>query len=410
MSDTNAHNKRTTGRGLRAASFLIVMAMVRMREFSFLDRPSTGWSTFTEIRTENNTTRMLIDSVVMEKQGAFNSSSATDTTFPTRSKNSKTCVTPELIGNWSHAKIRNFTHAYCCDRHKENPGDRHYCQDRNSSSDGSFFQGSHTGLAWTPGGGCEKKCRRNFRDKYVWKSPNLPPWNPTEFCQLLGPHRRIIMIGDSTMSQAAATLMNAVHGLCQTQLFFFMVDTLIKKAFGVLNRGPHWLEIVQNHSITHDGDIVVLTVGAHIVHERDLYKVSDLVLQQIVAMKAERPSVTVIYKTQQPGGCTPEIANLSLSPLQAGATFDFSRRHNFNYPHFYNYDSTVIGNLQEFGIPYLDMRMLYSRSDAHPSSKRRNLPIDCLHLCSPGPLDMFAILFLHLLKNNFAVSQCAFEY
>jgi hypothetical protein len=410
MSDNNALNKRT--RGLQVASFFTLMAMVRMREFSFLFRPSsTGWSTFTAIRPEDNATSIFISSVVMEKHGELNSSSVIGTTFSdTRSKNRKTCVTPELIGNWSHAKFRNFTHAHCCDPYKENRGDRYYCQDRNSMLNGNYFEGSHAGLAWTPGRGCEKKCRRHFRDEYVWKSPNLPPWNPTEFCQLLGPHRRIIMIGDSTMSQAAATLMNAVHGLCQTQLMFFMVDTLIKKPFGVLNRGPHWLEIVRNHSITHDGDIVVLTVGAHIVHERDLYKVSALVLQQIVAMKAERPSVTVIYKTQQPGGCTPEIANLSLSPLQVGATFDFSRRHNFNYPHFYKYDNTVIGKLQELGIPYLDMRMLYSRSDAHPSSKRRNLPIDCLHFCSPGPLDMFAILFLYLLKNNFAVSQCTFEY
>ena len=274
----------------------------------------------------------------------------------------------------------------------------------------SIFEGSRTGLAWMYGNGCERKCRRNFVDRFEWKSPNLPQWNPAEFCRLLGPHRRILMIGDSTMTQAATTLMNAVHGYCQTQLINFIVDTLINEELGVLNRGPHWLEIVRNESITRDGDIVVLTVGAHISRKQDLYNVSDLVLQQIMAMKVERPSLIIIYKTQQPSGCTRKIANLSLSPLQAGESFHFGPGNHFNHPLLYEYDKTVICHLQELGIPFLDMRMLFSRSDAHPSSKRRTRLMDCLHFCSPGPLDMFAILFLRLLQHNFTVSQCLFKY
>jgi hypothetical protein len=347
----------------------------------------------------------------IEKNAASNSLPLTETLCSYNMK-IKTCVTPELIGHWQFERFRNFTHAHCCDPNIEFPGDRHYCQVRNYSTRirPSFLEGSQTGLAWMLGNGCEWKCRRRFRDEFVWKSPNLPEWNPSEFCQLLRSHRRIIMIGDSTMSQAATTLMNAVHGWCQTQLVYFVVDTLIKEEFGALNRGPHWLEIVRNHSITRDGDIVVLTVGAHIANKSDLYNVSNLVMQQIVAMKVERPSLIFVYKTQQPGGCTPRIANVSLSPLQAGETFNFSGGVRFNHHFFYEYDKTVICHLQELGIPYLDMRMLFSRSDAHPTSKLATRLQDCLHFCSPGPLDMFAILFLRLLQSNFTVSQCVFEY
>jgi hypothetical protein len=171
-------------------------------------------------------------------------------------------------------------------------------------------------------------------------------------------------------------------GVCSTQFEFFLSDTLIKESYGAMSRGWHWLDLARNQSIAHDGDILVLTVGAHIARKDDMYNVSNVVLNQIVAMKKERPSLTIIYKTQQPGGCTAEIANVSLSPLEVGEKFVFvqktRRNHNHNHPLFYDYDKAVIRRLQELDIPFLDMRMLYSRSDAHPSSKTPN-PNDCLH-------------------------------
>jgi hypothetical protein len=419
MHDKKTHKKKYA----YSIAVMLILAAMNLFRFSFRGNNTkrnhdggayNGTWPVSTLRTpsqaEDKSTNLL-SSVRIEKLGALAPSSVRLTHFSCNT-NHKTCVTPELVGQWQYEEFRNFTNNHCCDPNHEYPGDRHFCQDRNSSSlrHPSVFEGSNTGLAWMLGNGCEKKCRRTFRDKYVWKSPNLPQWNPTEFCQLLGPYRRIIMIGDSTMSQAGATLMNAVHGWCQTQLVYFIVDTLINEEFGVLNRGSHWLEIARNHSITRDGDIVVLTVGAHIVNMIDLYNVSDLVLQQITAMKVERPNLTILYKTQQPGGCTHTIANLSLSPLQAGETFDFGSGYHFNHPLLYEYDKRVICHLQALGIPFLDMRMLFSRSDAHPSSKRPRRPKDCLHFCSPGPLDIFAILFLRLLQNNFAVSPCMFEY
>ena len=97
---------------------------------------------------------------------------------------------------------------------------------------------------------------------------------------------------------------------------------------------------------------------------------------------------------------------MSLSPLEVGKTFNSiaGRKVRFNHAFFYEYDNIVIRRLQELEIPFLDMRMLYSRTDAHPSSRLSvrmcRFDCDCLHFCVPGPLDALAILFLH-----FAVSQ-----
>jgi hypothetical protein len=327
--------------------------------------------------------------------------------------NNKACVTPELIGQWRYMKNRRFTNRHCCDRHLQYPWEHEFCGHQTFSgftmvnfTMQDIEQGPHSHLAFMQGEGCGKRCRDNFQDHYVWESPNLPQWNPLEFCQLLGPTRRVIMIGDSTMAQASSTLINAVHGWCQTQLAFYVSDSLIHEKYGSHNRGWHWLTIARNESLVRDGDIVVLTVGAHIPGRYNLYNVSEVVLEQISRMKDERPSVTIVYKTQQPGGCTKEIANLTQSPLEVGANFVFEDTVTYNHPLLYEYDKSVLRRLQQRNIPFLDMRMLFSRSDAHPSSKERTNPIDCLHFCAPGPLDMFAILFLHLLRTDFAVSRC----
>mmetsp|Transcript_49360 Transcript_49360/g.56951 ORF Transcript_49360/g.56951 Transcript_49360/m.56951 type:complete len:81 (-) Transcript_49360:104-346(-) len=69
-----------------------------------------------------------------------------------------------------------------------------------------------------------------FKDEYV--VDNLPTWNASAVCSKLG-SRRVLMIGDSTMAQMGATLMNAVRpGGCQTQFTFMAGDTLINKKNG----------------------------------------------------------------------------------------------------------------------------------------------------------------------------------
>ena len=78
-------------------------------------------------------------------------------------------------------------------------------------------------------------------------------------CELLGT-RRVLLIGDSTMSQTASTLMNVLFPVCATQIFYAPGDTLIAERLGHLNRGKRWNEYVYDF----EPDIVVVTAGAHI--------------------------------------------------------------------------------------------------------------------------------------------------
>ena len=209
----------------------------------------------------------------------------------TKTSTNDTCVTPELIGNWTYSRTGHNatgTDAMCClpiSNWYPNPNyslnHTQECDVRVPIYNTHSFEGNTLNLAWTIG--CGEQCQR-FKDSFHWKSSNLPQWNAQEFCQLLGP-RRIILIGDSTMYQSAHTLMNAVHGHCQTQMSLFLGETLIQQHFRVMNRGVHWLEIAQNHAITRDDDIVVLTVGAHLAQKSDLSNVSNVVIQQIVVLK-----------------------------------------------------------------------------------------------------------------------------
>ena len=92
-----------------------------------------------------------------------------------------------------------------------------------------------------------------------------------EITQVLGAGRKIMLMGDSTMEQAASTLMNAVilgEGGCQERIVFEMGDTVIHRGLGRMNRGSHWLDAVHRQ----DPDFVVLSAGAHITADYELVR------------------------------------------------------------------------------------------------------------------------------------------
>ena len=85
-------------------------------------------------------------------------------------------------------------------------------------------------------------------------------------CRMLG-NRRVLYIGDSTAHEAASTLMNSFRPAgetCQTQITFALSDTLIGGNYGASNRGRRWTTAVD----VVRPDIIILSVGAHIVSYR----------------------------------------------------------------------------------------------------------------------------------------------
>jgi hypothetical protein len=233
---------------------------------------------------------------------------------------------------------------------------------------------------------------------WQWFDESLETWDPRRFCALLG-NRTMLFIGDSTLEQSASTLMNAAAAAgCQEQIALAMGDTLVHRHYGNMNRGrrwTHWMDTLKP-------DIAIISAGAHIHCCNDstcqhtahhcpfdysaaldghFHRVFDEVLLDIVAYQKSSPGQLILWKTQQPGGCTKAISD--------GFGTEESQ-HKYNYRTFRPRDEIVIARLRALGLPFLDLRALYNRSDAHVCSGRYSADEcpDCLHFCMPGALDI----------------------
>mmetsp|Transcript_15629 Transcript_15629/g.35041 ORF Transcript_15629/g.35041 Transcript_15629/m.35041 type:complete len:392 (+) Transcript_15629:170-1345(+) len=306
------------------------------------------------------------------------------------------CLDPiGIVGEWVHVPDRTFAAPVCCDLRTELRKSPDVCGTEEGNR--KFYSGFPSYPQQTDGNGC--RCEEmNFTDDYEWRSPHLPQtFNPVDTCRLLG-DRTALFVGDSTMSQTASTLMNSLlPGHCQTQVSFALSDTLVGKPFGVFNRGKAWKDWVNEVM----PDITVVTVGAHVSSEDALYLgLVDEVLSGMIEMQSRHPRMKFVWRTQTPGGCTNEI----ISPRDVNVAAQYSTEHFrglYNYETFYRRDLLLLDRLNRAKIPYLDMRMLYSRSDAHvsvfPGGPVRG---DCIHWCSPGPLDVIGRLFHQLLNEE----------
>ena len=191
------------------------------------------------------------------------------------------------------------------------------------------------------------------------------------------------------MQQTASVLMNAIQwrqGGCQKDIFCAMADTLVHRSFGSHNRGLVWTEWVAKIL----PDIVVISAGAHIKKDSDFDQVISEVVKDIQVLKDKNPKVTVVWKTQQPGGCFPQVTD----EIWNASTWAKYPGKRYNWPLFYDRDVRVKQIMRQNAIPVIDLKMLYYRGDAHRGRH------DCLHMCIPGPLDIFAVLFQNFLETS----------
>eukprot|EP00566_Odontella_aurita_P009963 CAMPEP_0113531820 /NCGR_PEP_ID=MMETSP0015_2-20120614/3707_1 /TAXON_ID=2838 /ORGANISM="Odontella" /LENGTH=418 /DNA_ID=CAMNT_0000430695 /DNA_START=96 /DNA_END=1352 /DNA_ORIENTATION=+ /assembly_acc=CAM_ASM_000160 len=321
------------------------------------------------------------------------------------------CLTPEIRGRWVREVPRNFAAPVCCgwdsEQYKENPGQcgTEPMPKLTEKKEGGIYRGRPDFLAHAGGFSCTcTRPGRDFHDEYVWKSNALPEWDGGKtLCNLLG-KRRLLLIGDSTMQQVATTLMNAVfEGGCQGQIYIADDDTLVGENLGASNRGEYWTKTVQSMNFP---EIVVINVGAHILGEEDYTRVIDTILGDVGRLKETNPDVRIVWKTQSPGGCTENM--IKKHPLDAGKTFPWDSISYNTYQHdkFFERDQETILKMIQNDVPILDLRMLYSRSDAHVNPPGTASYVDCLHMCMPGPLDVISVLFQKLLQTQLQVSKC----
>jgi hypothetical protein len=334
------------------------------------------------------------------------------------------CFTPAPIdGHWldtTHTgKQKVFLAPVCCsaDWFPKNDGTPFVNPDTCANKDDphEFHWSNSSGLAngkYQLSGGRGCYCDQDYYDPYIWQSSLLthPPktndgtitssFDPHKACALLG-DRIVTFVGDSTMHQSVVTLINAlIPGNCQTQIHWVQGDTLILENLGNYNRGYHWM---QAYNWTHP-DIMVLNAGPHVYNCSNVEKVIDQVLEGIRHLQ-EQPNNTkftqFVWKTIQPGGCEFPSDISTASPDEIGQTRQEGRMYQWNW--FYLYDLYAINRfhprnnvpqgLRPGTTAIMDLRMLYSRGDAHQG-------IDCLHLCQPGPLDVVPVVFQNLLEHE----------
>jgi hypothetical protein len=278
-------------------------------------------------------------------------------------------------GEWIQDKNKTFAAPVCCGWDS-----RQYLQNPALCGTTALSEHEMIGrkdfLAQTGGNGCTCSAR-GFQDNYSWSGIS-ETWDANWTCHKLG-GRKVLMLGDSTMGQTAAILMNALFPSgCQTQFTYSVCDTLVNQPMGNYNRGEEWTKYVDKYK----PDIVILSAGPHIYNRSNFEIVISNVIEETKRLKETNPELEVVWKTQQPGGCTEEI------------TKEIKLSHNYQYGEFYERDLYALAILPANNIHVIDMRMLYYRSDAHV-----NNPDDCMHLCVPGPLDIIAPLFSHLLDK-----------
>ncbi len=111
---------------------------------------------------------------------------------------------------------------------------------------------------------CDERFGRsaiNPVQKYEWRPKNcsLDQWDSKQFCTLLGT-RKILLLGDSTMQQSAATLVNMVAsggGSCVNQI------TFARSHYLIFRDGKEERTVFEYFDAILP-DIFIFTAGAHL--------------------------------------------------------------------------------------------------------------------------------------------------
>jgi hypothetical protein len=349
----------------------------------------------------------------------------------------RNCVGNEHVtGKWIYDNRRDIKKSFICctHNHVQTFVDPTYCfpliPKFNKSFETKFRynpnQGSDEFFMFPEGDGCtcdlnEGSYSVHNRERYYWKPArcDLPRWNATDFCRLLS-NRRILVLGDSTGLQTFATLANMVtsgQGGCATQIRYDW-STDLKQT------GGHDCFVCGSNDISQSiqsqpvvPDIVIILSGAHVPSIeafQEIWKVVDRQLRQVHDLY---PKMKFVYKSQNPGhpNCSPKLKPTQNIPIIRKHRYHWHLHpeyerislekikllQSFYHPEYQNlqnhsHQSSAYSNNESHFVPfiqYLDMAPLLFRPDAH--SLR-----DCLHYCTPGPLDLFSILLYNKLING----------
>lgn len=247
---------------------------------------------------------------------------------------------------------------------------------------------------------CDRRAGRvevHDMQKYHWVPSHcsLLAFDATRFCNLLG-SKRMLFIGDSTMSQTARTLMNLIRAqkpypeasACLNNVIYAHSNHIME----INSTRYDWADFV----LMYDPHIVILGTGAHfhsVEHYETLMKTfaRDFVHFQerrvstyIPLGKLSNHTISFVWKSINPGHLNCTHATM---PVETKASIDASL-DRYSWGLFDTYDTISRDLALRHNMSYLDMYPLALRPDAHPGGN------DCLHYCASGPLDIIGDLLL----------------
>lgn len=216
------------------------------------------------------------------------------------------------------------------------------------------------------------------REKWEWVplSCDLVEWNATLFCELLG-NRTILLAGDSTMRQTGQALMSMTrHGTqrgdgCQNQIW---------------NNHDNELTSSFEHADNMNVNVMVFSLGAHQWQSRKIFEAAlehaENSINMLRAKKGDEAPI-FIWKSINPGhvDC---VKNGGLSNYTKVRS-EWSEDDTYYWYQFPRFDSYAKKWAIRNQVDIIDMSPLQYRQDAHS---------DCLHFCTPGPLDIFSEIML----------------
>lgn len=210
------------------------------------------------------------------------------------------------------------------------------------------------------------------------------------------------------MEQTANSLMNMITyggGNCSEQIVFGISYLLVIHGGAHIRFFDHLLEH-KYRGQTFMPDFIIMTVGAHLQDMGDINAIwSSLVggpdpyninhlrdpKQRYIGRKIVPK---LVWKTQNPGHIGCQNSSYPLINISQYRRDD----DEFNWAIHLEFDEYSKRMCALHNISVIDMSPLYLRPDAHPGKNmlllNKKSSHDCLHYCTPGPVDLFGNILL----------------
>ncbi|GJP54292.1 hypothetical protein CLOM_g13398 [Closterium sp. NIES-68] len=274
--------------------------------------------------------------------------------------------------------------------------------------------------------------------KYEWRvkgSCPMPvqdqawvPFQPQDFCNRVGKNRTILFLGDSLNEQFFGIFINQMlrdvlkpadwavheskpkfcvdwvnnteirHEYCRTIEFSDEVCPGLKILF---IRSDHlWLGAPRHFSELQwtrmpevaNSDIIIINRGAHYTTN----EVFEPEMRTVMTYLRNRwPQKLLIYRNSPPGHADCENATAPIPKRQDPSVLPY------NWEKLAGQNEIARGIAEELGMVYMDVdAMTALRPDGHKGWKPSIQRLDCLHYCTPGPLDSWMdVLYNTLLRT-----------